>query len=180
MPSHSTGANNTPLGRTNPTMSSGRKPSSSSLLNPSYMSTDDDLANHGGGYDQKYDSKCDNYAKYEQSSYSGYQMGSGGPPSTSSNTSSSWKRGHEDSNDSDSNSAAADRKRKRRSRWGGDEKEKTFIPGMPTVLPANLTKEQQEAYLGKFLTLFLEQYSLLFVLCFYDCSRIANYLANQS
>jgi hypothetical protein len=39
--------------------------------------------------------------------------------------------------------------KRRRSRWGGDEKEKTFIPGMPTVLPTNLSKEQEEAYLGK-------------------------------
>ncbi|KDR15002.1 splicing factor 1-like [Zootermopsis nevadensis] len=37
--------------------------------------------------------------------------------------------------------------KRRRSRWGGDEKEKTFIPGMPTVLPTNLSKEQEEAYL---------------------------------
>jgi len=41
------------------------------------------------------------------------------------------------------------RAKKRRSRWGGDEKEKTFIPGMPTVLPTNLSKQQEEAYLGK-------------------------------
>ena len=61
-----------------------------------------------------------------------------------------WKRGNDDSNDSDSNPAASERKKKRRSRWGGDEKEKTFIPGMPTVLPANLTKDQEEAYLGNY------------------------------
>lgn len=41
-----------------------------------------------------------------------------------------------------------ERRKKRKSRWGGDEKEKIFIPGMPTVLPTNLTKEQEEAYLG--------------------------------
>ncbi|PSN43499.1 Splicing factor 1 [Blattella germanica] len=39
------------------------------------------------------------------------------------------------------------RAKRRRSRWGGDEKEKTFIPGMPTVLPTNLSKEQEAAYL---------------------------------
>jgi hypothetical protein len=49
------------------------------------------------------------------------------------------------------------RAKKRRSRWGGDEKEKTFIPGMPTVLPTNLSKEQEEAYLGK---------ALLFIIIF--------------
>lgn len=40
-----------------------------------------------------------------------------------------------------------ERRKKRKSRWGGDEKEKIFIPGMPTVLPTNLSKEQEEAYL---------------------------------
>lgn len=43
-----------------------------------------------------------------------------------------------------------DRKRKRRSRWGGDEKEKVFIPGLPTVLPNNLNPQQERAYLRKF------------------------------
>lgn len=44
---------------------------------------------------------------------------------------------------------AAERKRKRKSRWGGTEKDKTFIPGMPTILPSTLDPAQQEAYLGK-------------------------------
>jgi len=126
MPSnaHSTGANTTPLGRVNPVIGSGRRAATSSLLNPNYLNSDDESA-HGG---------------YE-------------PPSPPTNypapsAVSSWKRGIEDSNDSDSNSLASDRKKKKRSRWGVDEKEKTFIPGMPTVLPANLTKDQEEAYLS--------------------------------
>lgn len=40
-----------------------------------------------------------------------------------------------------------ERKRKRKSRWGGDEKEKVFIPGLPTVLPNNLNPQQERAYL---------------------------------
>ncbi|CAG9857649.1 unnamed protein product [Phyllotreta striolata] len=40
-----------------------------------------------------------------------------------------------------------DRKKKKRSRWGGSEHEKIFIPGMPTILPPNLNKDQEEAYL---------------------------------
>jgi splicing factor 1 len=51
-------------------------------------------------------------------------------------------------------SDANDRKRKKKSRWGGSELEKTFIPGMPTVLPHNLTKEQEEAYICKLTFLF--------------------------
>lgn len=43
-----------------------------------------------------------------------------------------------------------ERKRRRKSRWGNDEKEKSFILGMPTVLPTNLSKEQEEAYLCKY------------------------------
>lgn len=40
-------------------------------------------------------------------------------------------------------------KKKKKSRWGGNENDKTFIPGMPTILPATLDPHQQEAYLGK-------------------------------
>lgn len=45
--------------------------------------------------------------------------------------------------------ARAERKRKRKSRWGGGETDKCFIPGMPTMMPKGLTKEQEEAYLCK-------------------------------
>ncbi len=50
----------------------------------------------------------------------------------------------------DGGGGASDRKRKRRSRWGGgDAEDKTFIPGMPTMMPSGLSKEQEEAYLCK-------------------------------
>ncbi|EAA06131.5 AGAP000049-PA, partial [Anopheles gambiae str. PEST] len=39
------------------------------------------------------------------------------------------------------------RRRKKKSRWAGSDHDKTFIPGMPTVLPSTLTPDQQEAYL---------------------------------
>ena len=56
-------------------------------------------------------------------------------------------------------SAEASRKRKRKSRWGAEDvTEKIFIPGMPTVLPANLSKEQEEAYLRKSLSSFHQKY----------------------
>ncbi|KRG01535.1 splicing factor 1 isoform X1 [Drosophila mojavensis] len=64
---------------------------------------------------------------------------------------------NQNSNDSTSNGVsensmdgAAERKRKRKSRWGGTEKDKTFIPGMPTILPSTLDPAQQEAYLVQF------------------------------
>lgn len=39
-------------------------------------------------------------------------------------------------------------KKKRRSRWGNpEEKEKAVVPGMPTVIPPGLSKEQEEQYL---------------------------------
>ncbi|XP_071037847.1 splicing factor 1 [Parasteatoda tepidariorum] len=57
----------------------------------------------------------------------------------------------EDSWDGDSSRQESERdrerKRKRKSRWGGDEKEKVFIPGLPTVLPNNLNPQQERAYL---------------------------------
>lgn len=46
--------------------------------------------------------------------------------------------------------AREERRRKRKSRWGGHEgTDKTFIPGMPTMMPQGLSKEQEEAYLRK-------------------------------
>lgn len=45
----------------------------------------------------------------------------------------------------------SDRKRKRKSRWAQEEVvDKTIIPGMPTVLPCNLSKEQERQYICKF------------------------------
>uniref|UniRef100_A0A2M4AER0 Branchpoint-bridging protein n=1 Tax=Anopheles triannulatus TaxID=58253 RepID=A0A2M4AER0_9DIPT len=41
----------------------------------------------------------------------------------------------------------ASRRRRKKSRWAGGDQEKTFIPGMPTVIPSTLTPDQQEAYL---------------------------------
>jgi len=40
-----------------------------------------------------------------------------------------------------------ERRRRKKSRWGGDEMDKSFILGMPTVLPTNLSKEQEQAYI---------------------------------
>jgi hypothetical protein len=45
-----------------------------------------------------------------------------------------------------------ERKKRKKTRWSGSEHDKTFIPGMPTVLPTNLTPEQEKAYLCKFLS----------------------------
>ena len=48
-----------------------------------------------------------------------------------------------------------ERRRKRKSRWGGDDNtDKTFIPGMPTMMPQGLNTEQEEAYLRKFSLIF--------------------------
>ncbi|KRY50651.1 Splicing factor 1 [Trichinella britovi] len=51
-----------------------------------------------------------------------------------------------DSNNENVEATAGSRKRK--SRWG-KEGEKAFVPGMPTAIPMNLTKEQEIAYLRK-------------------------------
>lgn len=65
--------------------------------------------------------------------------------------------------------SASTRQRKKKSRWGGSESDKTFIPGMPTVLPPSLDSHQQEAYLGKdnthffrFLVDLIEFFTLIF------------------
>jgi hypothetical protein len=49
------------------------------------------------------------------------------------------------------------RARRKKSRWGGGEFDKTFIPGMPTILPSNLSKNQEKAYLREFQNYFLWQ-----------------------
>ncbi|XP_005102932.1 splicing factor 1 isoform X2 [Aplysia californica] len=54
-----------------------------------------------------------------------------------------WNNGDEQSNSGDGMSA---RKKKRKSRWNTDNDEKTVIPGMPTVIPSNLTESQQRQY----------------------------------
>lgn len=41
-------------------------------------------------------------------------------------------------------------KKRKRSRWNQDAMDqKTVIPGMPTVIPPGLTREQERAYIGK-------------------------------
>ena len=40
-----------------------------------------------------------------------------------------------------------ERKRKRKSRWGNSETDRVIIPGLPTVLPSNITPEQEKTYL---------------------------------
>ena len=53
----------------------------------------------------------------------------------------------------DKESKDVERKKRKKTRWSGSEHDKTFIPGMPTVLPTNLTPDQERAYLCKFLSL---------------------------
>jgi len=45
-------------------------------------------------------------------------------------------------------SGGNERKRKRKSRWGTEDK-RTFIPGMPTTMPPNLSPDQQRAYIAQ-------------------------------
>jgi len=47
---------------------------------------------------------------------------------------------------SETRESREERKKKRKSRWT-DEACKTFIPGLPTMIPAGLSKQQEEAYL---------------------------------
>ena len=39
------------------------------------------------------------------------------------------------------------KEKKRKSRWG-DESQKVIIPGLPTILPANMTELQNQLYLS--------------------------------
>ncbi|CAG5122715.1 unnamed protein product, partial [Candidula unifasciata] len=54
-----------------------------------------------------------------------------------------WNSGEDMSNSGD---GMSETKKKRRSRWNTDNDDKIVIPGMPTVLPPNLTESQQRLY----------------------------------
>lgn len=53
-----------------------------------------------------------------------------------------------------------ERRKRKKSRWGSDEKDKSFILGMPTVLPTNLSKEQEAAYLCKYAVFYRHSFSI--------------------
>lgn len=43
------------------------------------------------------------------------------------------------------------KKQRKKSRWSSETPDqKTVIPGMPTVIPPGLTRDQERAYIGKF------------------------------
>ncbi|CAG8728242.1 26297_t:CDS:2 [Racocetra persica] len=62
----------------------------------------------------------------------------------SSSTGNSLKRSNEENGEQTDGSE--ERKRKRRSRWGGEES-KVNIPGLPTAITSNMSKEQLDTYL---------------------------------
>ena len=76
----------------------------------------------------------------------GHKSGTAPPPLVSGNLSGAQPAAGAVSPSNDG-LGSSERKRKRRSRWGAAEGEKTCIPGMPTVIPSGLSKEQEEAYL---------------------------------
>ena len=69
--------------------------------------------------------------------------------SSHSNGSSGFKR--EASPDSVESRSREERRRKRKSRWGGSENDRVLIPGLPTVMPSNLSPEQEKIYLREYL-----------------------------
>lgn len=59
--------------------------------------------------------------------------------------------------DSNSLGGSGSKKKKRKSRWNTDEEDKTVIPGMPTVIPPSLTKEQEKQYISMYFSLKLKE-----------------------
>lgn len=46
-------------------------------------------------------------------------------------------------------------KKRKKSRWSSETPDqKTVIPGMPTVIPPGLTRDQERAYIGEYLYLY--------------------------
>jgi len=77
----------------------------------------------------------------------GHKAGTAPPPLVAGSTAAGVQSAAGASSPTNESLGASERKRKRKSRWGAAEGEKTCIPGMPTVIPSGLSKEQEEAYL---------------------------------
>ena len=77
----------------------------------------------------------------------GHKAGTAPPPLVAGGAATNVQSATDANSPSNESHGASERKRKRKSRWGAAEGEKTCIPGMPTVIPAGLSKEQEEAYL---------------------------------
>ena len=77
----------------------------------------------------------------------GHKAGTAPPPLVAGSTAGNTQSAADAGSPTNESHGASERKRKRKSRWGAAEGEKTCIPGMPTVIPSGLTKEQEEAYL---------------------------------
>lgn len=74
-------------------------------------------------------------------------MGADDMPTRGSKRDFDYDANSNDSHSSTKSSDQNDKRRKRKSRWGGSENDKVIIPGMPTMLPANLNPDQERIYL---------------------------------
>merc|ERR1712018_949854 len=77
----------------------------------------------------------------------GHKAGTAPPPLVASGAAVGIQSTTSAGSPADAGLGGPDRKKKRKSRWGAAEGDKTCIPGMPTVIPSGLSKEQEEAYL---------------------------------
>ena len=167
------GANNIPLGSRNTGGSLAAAASSLggvSLLNPSYLGDDAPPPPRRSKFGPPVDGKPIQITRF-QPRYENDILGIGPPPVVDPFDEPVRKKPNMDvinkinaalTGKSESAAAAPpaekesreERRRKRKSRWGGQETtEKTFIPGMPTMMPQGLSKDQEEAYLRKSLFL---------------------------
>jgi len=150
-----TGANTTPLGRLNPALSGASKITSifgQSLLKPSYMGSGvgNNSSGSSGGNGQMapvIPSSSPIPPQHHNQQHISMAYAQMLPQNNTTMMASNVNIKREFDHDSSSNDSDAGKKKRRRSRWGNDDKEKAFIPGMPTVIPSNLSKNQEKAYL---------------------------------
>ncbi|KAI1291774.1 Splicing factor 1 [Halotydeus destructor] len=139
------GANKTPLGRfeagTTTRLEVAR---SSSLLKPSYMSE-----SGNGDHHREEEPKPEKRGRWDREERTNHDVNKRDKDES---TSKPKREKDVDNNSNDSTSrnsadAKEERRRKRKSRWGDSEKDRVIIPGLPTMLPPNLTQEQEKIYL---------------------------------
>ncbi|XP_076277928.1 splicing factor 1 isoform X2 [Lasioglossum baleicum] len=110
-----------------------------SLLNPSYLQN----AQQNAATANAAAAAAAAAAAVSAAIANGTQLSGNSPNSTTNNV----RKREAESDGKQEKESKEERRKRRKTRWGGSEHDKTFIPGMPTVLPTNLTPEQEKAYL---------------------------------
>jgi len=138
------GSNTVPLGSAGRIGSGGGGPTGNSLLNPSYLSQPPPSSMPNMPPIRNYDMPNMPNRDFPNMPNQTAMVSFGQVDRAERKRTADKREGRPETKES-----REDRKKKRKSRWT-DEACKTFIPGLPTMIPGGLSKEQEEAYLCKY------------------------------